>query len=80
MRAWNGQIPDAGVIDSRRIAARVARGDLLDLHAAGGGGDHRLAPERAVDREGEEELAGDRHLLLDEDGLDRVALGAALDR
>jgi hypothetical protein len=53
-------------------------GDLLDLHAAGGAGHHHRAAGGAIDEDGEVELALDGHLLLDEDGLHLLALGAGL--
>jgi hypothetical protein len=53
-------------------------GDLLDLHAALGGGHEGDAAGDAVHEEGEVELPVDVHGIADEDRVDLAALGAGL--
>jgi hypothetical protein len=79
LRAWNGCEADGGVDGLAEDLLRGVGGDLLDVHAALGGGHDGGAAGDAVEGDAEVELAGDVHALLDEQALDLLALGAGLD-
>jgi hypothetical protein len=63
---------------SLRIFSGCLGRDLLDLHAALGGGHDRDAAGGAVEGHAQVELAGDVQALLDEQALDLLALGPGL--
>jgi len=53
---------------------RVGLRHVFDLDPALGTGDHQGLPGREVDRHGEVDLVGDRHLLLDQEELHGLTL------
>jgi hypothetical protein len=72
--------PDAGGGVDREgvdLLGRVVR-DLLDVHAALGGGDHRDHARLPVDQQGEVEFLGDGRALFDVEAVDLLALGTGL--
>jgi hypothetical protein len=64
-------------VDLQDLLGGLVR-DLLDVHAALGGGDDRDAALLAVDQDGQVELAGDVEALLDVQPPDLLPLGAGL--
>ena len=72
--------PDAGrrVDGEGRDLLGCRVGDLLDVHAALGGGDHGDAAGFAVDQQREVELTRDGRALLDIETPDLAALGSGL--
>ena len=59
---------------------RRVLGDFLDIHAAFGAGDDRVAARRAILQDGKVKLLGDVDRLADEDLADELALGSGLMR
>ena len=66
-------MPAAGSTATRRIFSGWLAGDLLDLHAAFGGGDQRDAAADAIDQQREIQLAGDVAAGLDIDAVHGAA-------
>ena len=71
-------MPEAGSIATRRILSGWCVGDLLDLHAAFGGGDDGDAAGGAIDQEREIKFAGDVAAGFDVDAVHGATRGPGL--